>query len=472
MGNSKGDIPVITIVGAGFSGISLAANLYQFATSPLHIILIGSPELFGKGIAYSTKNLLHLLNVRVKDMSAFSHDDDHFLNWLLSRAINNDLPADPLLLKDQFVPRYLYSLYLEDILLSISKPSPSGCYIEFIKEEAVSVLESDQKLGITLRSGRLLNTDKLILAHGCLLPDCHFKLDESVRVLNNPWDYQSYQQIATTTNVLIVGTGLTMIDAVIQLKSQHHQGMIYTLSRRGLTPKAQTNNIVSYQLDDKSCTMGLMKLVRFIKSEIHQSSGDIAIQQAIFRAVRLKANDIWHSFTLFEKKQFLRHLQPYWEVQRHRTPPQIDQYFKELQTDGVLELIKGRLREVKNNRAMVKLRYPNKSKALEIDWLINCTGPGYYTQETRNPLIQSLLSQEMATVNELGLGLNVSSVGALINTSNVVSDRLYVLGPPLKGVLFECTAVREIKEQSIRLAMTLLMNRYKQEINDDRKFGV
>ena len=68
---SRSDCPVITIVGAGFSGTMVAAHLLREARSPLRVILIERAETAGVGIAYREQSDRHLLNVRAEGMSAF-----------------------------------------------------------------------------------------------------------------------------------------------------------------------------------------------------------------------------------------------------------------------------------------------------------------------------------------------------------------------------------------------------------------
>ena len=75
----------IGIVGAGFTGTLLAAHLMRLAEQPTHLFLMERRGDFGRGVAYSTGNDAHLLNVRVFNMSAYPDDPKHFLRWLWAR---------------------------------------------------------------------------------------------------------------------------------------------------------------------------------------------------------------------------------------------------------------------------------------------------------------------------------------------------------------------------------------------------
>src|SRR5689334_8154574 len=65
----------VAIVGGGFSGTILAA---QLARRGIDSVLIDGSGRAGKGVAYSTTEPVHLLNVRAEGMSAWAGEPDHF----------------------------------------------------------------------------------------------------------------------------------------------------------------------------------------------------------------------------------------------------------------------------------------------------------------------------------------------------------------------------------------------------------
>src|SRR5688572_24345945 len=90
----------IAIIGGGASATLLLAALAKNpAAHGMRIdIYERSIARLGRGIAYSTQHIVHLLNVRAADMSAFSEAKDDFANWASGR---NFQPTD-------FVPRKIY----------------------------------------------------------------------------------------------------------------------------------------------------------------------------------------------------------------------------------------------------------------------------------------------------------------------------------------------------------------------------
>ena len=81
----------IGIVGAGFTGTLLSVYLMRLAQEPVHLFLVERRGDFGRGVAYSTGNSGHLLNVRAFNMSAYPDDPKHFLRWLWAK----DDPRSP-----------------------------------------------------------------------------------------------------------------------------------------------------------------------------------------------------------------------------------------------------------------------------------------------------------------------------------------------------------------------------------------
>jgi len=65
----------VAIVGGGASGTILAA---QLARRGVESALIDGSGRAGKGVAYSTTEPAHLLNVRAEGMSAWAGEPDHF----------------------------------------------------------------------------------------------------------------------------------------------------------------------------------------------------------------------------------------------------------------------------------------------------------------------------------------------------------------------------------------------------------
>jgi uncharacterized NAD(P)/FAD-binding protein YdhS len=77
----------------------------------------------------------------------------------------------------------------------------------------------------------------------------------------------------------------------------------------------------------------------------------------------------------------------------------------------------------------------------------------YY--KLKDPLIVNLLAQGLIHPDPLCLGLASAPNGALLNSIGQPSKRIFTIGSPQKGMLFETTAVPELRVQAQRLAEEL-----------------
>jgi uncharacterized NAD(P)/FAD-binding protein YdhS len=92
------------------------------------------------------------------------------------------------------------------------------------------------------------------------------------------------------------------------------------------------------------------------------------------------------------------------------------------------------------------------SERLQVDRVINCTGPALDLRTVDEALLGSLFASGDARPGPLGFGLDHDSRGALIGSDGRSSPQLFALGPVLKGRLWETTAIPEIRAQALELA--------------------
>ena len=72
--------PHVAVIGAGFSGLMTAVHLTTLSVD-LRVTLIERRPVFGRGVAYDTRDPGHLLNVRLDNMSAFPDRPDDLADW-------------------------------------------------------------------------------------------------------------------------------------------------------------------------------------------------------------------------------------------------------------------------------------------------------------------------------------------------------------------------------------------------------
>ncbi|BAQ66755.1 hydroxyacylglutathione hydrolase [Geminocystis sp. NIES-3709] len=448
----------IAIVGAGFSGSLIAVHLLKNATQPLIIKLIERNKEIGTGIAYSTEENSHLLNVSAGNMSAFPNDSGHFLRWL---NYNHDqlktlLPEsiDP----STFIPRKVYGLYIQSILAEAQATSRNDVYLETLQDEVVGVEKSEKGNLISLRSGRCFTANKVVLAIG------NSPVNPSKSEDNNSyngWSNSALDNLDSTADILLVGTGLTMIDMVVALHDRSHQGKIYAFSRRGLCPqshqKAKSYNSFLTVENAPNTIRGLVKLIR---QEIQQAQKDGYNWRSIIDSLRPITQKLWQKLPKIEQKRFLRHVNPYWDIHRHRIAPNIAQIITEKLNLGQLTINAGRIKNYRRQGDKVAvticLRHQNEDKTILVDRVINCTGISTDYRQCPHPLITDLQAQGLIRANILGLGIDSTFDSRIISANGDISNFLYLIGTPRKGDLWETIAIPELRQQAQSLAERIL----------------
>ena len=226
-------IPRIAIVGAGFTGTLLAVHLLRQAQSPLTIHVYETHGWFGRGIAYSTGNPSHLLNVRVANMSALPDDPAHFLLWLWRFDYSVDgLPIPPS--GHAFVPRGIYGSYLEDTFIAARKAAAPGVECETIAVEVAGLRRLRDRYALSFRGAPPAAYDHVALCVGNLPPALPCEAVGALdypRYIADPWHEPGLAEVAPEAPVAIVGTGLTAVDVVLSLLDQGHTGPITAISR-------------------------------------------------------------------------------------------------------------------------------------------------------------------------------------------------------------------------------------------------
>src|SRR3954471_729522 len=116
----------VAVVGGGAGGTLVAIHLLRQARSPFSIVLVERRSELGRGVAYSTREPDHLLNVPAGKLSALPDVPDHFARWA----------GAP---EGAFVPRGRYGEYLEQTLQESIARSPRGVSFTVLPTRAVGV---------------------------------------------------------------------------------------------------------------------------------------------------------------------------------------------------------------------------------------------------------------------------------------------------------------------------------------------
>jgi uncharacterized NAD(P)/FAD-binding protein YdhS len=437
----------ITIVGGGASGVITAINLVRAMPHQAEITIIERRSSLGRGLAYSTSDPSHLLNVRVANMSAFPNDPEHFLRWLRVNgpAFGVNHPA-PFL----FVPRSVYGAYLESLL---DDGAPHG--IRVLCSSCEDIAELEKEVRLRLADGSILTAEAVVLATGHdpqTIPPGITAID--------PWSEAALDGLASDASVLVLGTGLTMTDVVLSLCQRGYRGRIVALSRRGLLSHAHAEVLpVTVAHSEAPSGAPLSELLRWIRQIARQCEAEGGNWRSAIDSLRPYTPTFWQSMTEEQRRRFLRHARPWWDVHRHRMAPSVAELIRKLIADGQLILLAGKIVACESDgyRTVVTLRRRGTAMTEKHAFarVINCTGLSDDPRLSPNLAIRALLKRGLARVDSLSIGLDIATNNALVKTSGEPSQRIFAVGPLTRGAFWEIIAIPDIRLQCAELADNL-----------------
>jgi uncharacterized NAD(P)/FAD-binding protein YdhS len=453
-----GRCPVIAVIGGGASGTLATLYLLREVAAqqlPLRIALIDRHGRHGLGQAYSTTHPAHLLNSPVSMMSALTADPGHLTRWAEQAGIRHD----------GFLPRSAYGRYLTDLLAQSERAALPAARVSHITSEVMAIRRSGSRaLRLHLAADGRIDADLAVLATGnlppvppCPVPDGHW-------YVANPWEPRALAPAADGSPVVVLGTGLTMLDVAIALTGANPLTRVHAISRHALLPRAHRWPPSPAGASRKPVIRGypapvrLARLMRGIRASAARYAGD---WQDVVDDLRPHIPYLWEQLPEADKRLFLRHVARYWEVHRHRLPPATARQASMLIASGRLSVLRGHVAAASAGPCGVRIRVDDGGASTELaaGWVINCTGPAADIAATADPLLRHLLDAGLARPDPLRLGLDTDSHGALRDAHGRPSSDLFTLGPPLRGRWYETTAIPEIRDQAAALARFLRASR-------------
>ncbi|MCC5786644.1 MAG: FAD-dependent oxidoreductase [Phycisphaerales bacterium] len=438
----------VAIVGGGFSGLMVAANLLRRGDQPVRITLIEPAERLGEGAAYATEDPLHLLNVPAKRMGAWADDHEHFYRWVCQRPGG----CDP----GSFQPRSLYAKYLRSVLDDAVERAGEGGSFSHVRERVVEIVREDGRLVLSLFGGGSVCADACVLALG-LGPPASPPADPGLVAdgrLIDPWTEEGRRRVAKIgrgERVLIVGSGLTMLDAAITLDAQGHRGPIDAVSVRGLIPRPHGPS--------GACPEGppvgasLREQRRWMRGVLASGAG----WRSAVDAYRPDAQRIWGSMHTRDRERFVRRLAPFWDVHRHRCAPDVHTRILAMHDEGRLRLHAARVIGLAGGGGKVRAELARGAGCLEAEVCLLCTGP-HADPRAWSALVRGLAERGEVAPDPLGLGLLSDDLGRALDCDGRPTD-LWLIGALRRGELWETTAVPELRVQAAAIASALVSGR-------------
>ena len=451
-------LATIAVVGGGASGTLAAVQLLRRSAPGLRVILIEKTGRPGPGVAYGTGDEQHRLNVPAGQMIGLPDRPYDFLEWVRQEAPDTQ--------PQEYLARHTFGRYLSD-LLDRTVTGASGLFFERVTAEAVGVEpgEPGAPAVVRLDDGQEIQADRVVLALGNGRPSDIPGIDPAVidsgRYVGDPWAEGVLDQAVNDEVVLLIGSGLTMVDMAISLGGPGGPEM-QAVSRHGLLPRAHGDTMPvrgrPVALPDDRCS--LTELTSRLLTEIAVAGARGEDWRVAFDSLRPITNDLWRSLDRRDQKRFVTDLSRIWGVHRHRMAPRVALRLERLKVNRRLRVRAASIEriELEGERVAVDLRLSNADAGdhILVDRIINCTGPTWDPRRIDLPVVNSLLEQGHLRADALGIGFDVDDDGALIDSEAEASRQIFAIGPLRNGVLLETTAVPEIGQQAELLADVLL----------------
>ena len=436
--------PHVLIVGGGASGVMMAAQLLSRTEAGYRVTIIEGRHMLGCGIAYSTTDPDHLLNTRAHNMSAFPDRPRHFMDWLGDRPEGTDIT-------DQcFVSRATYGAYMAGLLAPWSGGSADR-RLRCVMQTCLRLRETATGVAATLEDGQTLIGDMAVLATGHAQP-----VPEPGAALTGPRSAQ--QPVDPDDRIVIVGTGLTMVDCVLSLVKSGHRGQILSISRRGLLPRGHARTApLPVSIADLPLGAPMSALTAWLRGLARETERRGGTWRDAVDGVRPHVRRIWRALPPAERDRFLRHGATWWDVHRHRIPTASAKVIARVLDSGQLLLRRGHVTSAEiggDGRPGITLRPHGAQKTFRLSAgrVIDCRGIRRDPEHNATPLVADLLATGQARVDPLRIGLDVTGDCQLVARDGRPSRRIFAIGPASRAAFWEITAIPDIRDQVARLS--------------------
>ena len=435
----------ILVIGAGFSGVALAIQLLKRTSA--QVVLVERSGVFGRGVAYAAQGEANVLNVRAGRMSALADVSDHFADWLAVHAPDHAG-------RDRFPPRSVYGAYLADTLRTEAAAAPG----RFVRRagQAVALEATDSGVTARLESGADLSADAAVLALGNFAPATPAGARGAMgqpRYVENSWAAGALDRIGLGEDVILLGSGLTAVDALLELEARGWRGRATMVSRRGLLPHSH-DKVQIHVAADAPRPGRLSVMLNAFRARCASAPWGRLMDE-----LRPHGQLLWERMTGEERRRFLRHMRPWWDIHRHRIAPEAAAKILRLRAEDRLDVVAGKLnfarREGEAMSVSVRPRGEDVSRTLRAPWLVNCTGPEMDLTRAGDPLLNQMFGAGIAKTDELRLGLDVDATLRVHDAFGRIQPRLFAIGPMTRGAFWETVAVPDIRVQALQLADAL-----------------
>lgn len=437
------DIKEIAIIGDGFAAAAALIHLLRRGMHFSQIVLIG-PRLLGKGNAYTCISPFFRLNVREDLPSVFSEEPLHFARWAEVHIDDPEAQTDA----GYFYRRYDFGRYISEL---VSKELGSD-QIDHIYAKVSNLYKANEHWCLETEKLKTIVARRVIIATGnpppiwpCTVQNIQTATNSS-KLIESPWTGQDLGGIHAHEEIILLGGGLTALDAINALVGQGHQGLIKVIGPRALFPPMQARWKREDQPDWPK-NLSPAKLVRFIRNYLPSAPTDSVVWQSAWEELRPNLNMIWQQFSYFQRRILFKRLGWLWSLYRFRASPQTIKAYRKLEANKQIQFVLGRAKRIEVAQT-VTVVLGDGSRVVG-DRIFNCTGVG------RDPLLSKLIADQIARPDALGKSIAVASDYRVSKSSGGEWGDLWMIGPATMGSLGDVIAASSIAKQAEQLSIQI-----------------
>lgn len=429
----------IVIIGDGYAAAVMAMHLLRKGIAGDAMTIIG-PRVAGKGNAYSCANPFFRLNIREDLPTIFSEDPLHFARWAQDHVNDPDAKADA----GSFYRRRDFGSYVVQ-LLHDTKGSPA---IERVLAKVKQLRPESGHWAIALDDGSQLSANRVIIATGNAPPAWPCAVSSSAqslgRMVENPWPGDYLERIHPEDHVILLGGGLTALDAISALVGQGHRGIVSVISPRAIFPPVQAlwKRCNQPQMPKNLSPRGL---VRFMRNYLPKIPADSPEWQSAWEELRPHLNEVWQQFSAQEQRSLLKRLGWVWSLYRFRASPQTIAAYEYLQARNQVQFALGRAKHITHSEEKIRVLMSSGTELVG-DRIINCTGVG------SDPLTNELIASGFVAPDALLQSISVNTDFRVMNPEQEPYANLWMIGPATMGSLGDVVASSAIAKQAEQLA--------------------
>ncbi|WP_457150119.1 FAD/NAD(P)-binding protein [Mesorhizobium sp. P5_C1] len=448
----------VAITGGGFSGAAVAWHLAQASRSErLSISVIEPRPALGGGLAYSSEEPAHRVNVPALRMSMAPDDPQHFARWL---SRDGELERDPDAIwknGDAYPRRRVFGRYVAEHLA----PWLGSGAVRHVGGLATHVARDTDGRGWTVHttSGPVA-ADIVVLAATHPLPNIPAALTslaEAPGFIADPYAPAALAGIGREASVLIVGSGLTSADMVAELDRRGHRGRILALSRRGLRsrghPDIRGEAFGDFASEPATTALLLLKTIRATLAAAQAANVN---WQSVFDQLRQQGPVLWAALAPPERARLVRQLRVFWDVHRFRIAPQVAAVLDRRHAAGTVDNIAARLVASNHEDARLAVSFQRRGQTrietARFDAVINTTGPAHGQALQNNPALRSLTEAGLIGADPYGLGIETSRDSRAVARDGRVVTTLFVAGPLARGTFGELMGLPEVARHAQAVA--------------------